>query len=365
MNQVKTIGVLLGLSAGLMFLPEGAFAKKSVQPHPKAMAQKKDRVRIKQAREMISLLSLLDGFESRHGYKLEFEEKKSAWLRALERDISPICDAHAYAEHDVCMVAGWQGIFRGGYCKIPNDTQARVLNTGLLNVLNCGEANQIACNPEIFGRVQPPVIADTSATDAKLEELGYSVPTTPPAARSAPVCVSKRESRMTLACLRASMIAGGVRVSEAAKKDLSQFKPEEASNDDLWGWMSFLESAGSSQNLSTNRLNLLKSIRALCGHLEGASEWIFETADKDDLPVARASEVATELAKSDPARRADIRDCKRVQSAILKSNQAEVPSPPKTVTDGTDPKSGQSTPATGSDGTPAKQPESSGSQTGN
>lgn len=364
MNQVKTIGVLIGLTAGWALLAEDALAKKTLNAISKPAVQKKDQARIRQARGMISLLTLLDGFENRHGYQLDLEEKKSAWLRTLERDLDPICDAEAYGESDVCMVAGWQGIFRKGYCRIPYDTQARVLNTGLVTALNCGSTDQIACNPEIFGRVQPQILTDITAADAKLEELGYHLPATPPAERTAPVCVSKREKRMTMACLRASMIAGGVKVPEAAKKNLDLFKPEDASNDDLWGWMVFLESSGTGQNLSMNRLNLLRSIRALCGHLEGASEWLFKTADDDDLPVARASEVAAELAKTDPYRAADIQDCKRVRSALLKSNQAEVPSPPKTVTDGSDPKSGQSTPATASSGAPATEPEGSSSQTG-
>jgi|GEM_PF-3533516 len=346
MNQVKTIGVLLGLSAGISLV---AFGLSSVPLHAaKTKATpRKASAELKWARDRIQLFKLLDSFEQRHGTAFEMEETKAAWRQRLEREAQLLPRSEAYVDGDVCMVGGYKGTFLSGRCKLKGSVKGTVHNQALLLTLGCGSTEQFACNPDLFGLTEN-------------KHLGMEGTT----ARTAPICISKREPRMTLTCMRESLKAAGAEIPADAQKDITKFSPDQVSEDSLKKWFWWMNSTEG----KTSSLDAFEAVRDLCrGVLLGEFKAGIgvnvpraiqpgETADAGPRPDLKA---AFEALKKDPIRKADYQDCSKVQTLIGGAQPKIVTEAPRGVSTQVEPKA--DTPASGETPQPA-QTEASGSE---
>lgn len=265
---------------------------------------KKDEQAIRNARKQIEALQTLDRLEQRHGNQFMIEEVKTGlWMR-FQRELSLAPSCQAYTDGDICMVAGWTGLFRGGYCRLAGSPEAKVNNLPLIQTLNCGSTDKIACNPDIFGKVKSPILAG-EVTDSD---------------RIAPVCVSKKESRMTLTCLRESLSAAGVEIPAPARSDIKKFNPDALSPEDLKKWAAFMDF----EQGGTSAAGALDAVRELCMNLLRGKKSVGIGVD-----VQRTAEEVAALYRTDPARNADFKDCSR----ILKVARLSQPQPatPKTT----------------------------------
>jgi hypothetical protein len=258
---------------------------------------------LRKARKQIQALQVLDRFESRYGNAFVIEEAKSAWLRRMERELSFMPDSQAYADGDVCMVAGWPGNFRSGHCRLPSDVRAQAGDQPLLRALNCGSTEKIACNPDIFGLTVSAVATQLDLSTAK---------------RTSPVCVSRKESRMTMACLRESLTVAGAQIPSEAKADLSKFDPSKLSDDDIKKWFWFINSTDG----KTSSFSALDAAEKLC---KGLFHGNFMAGGGVSVP--RSAEEALALLSKDPKRKADLKDCRKVLEAVRKAQPSQ-PTPP-------------------------------------
>jgi hypothetical protein len=288
-----TLGII-----GLMAIPPVQAGPKKVgtepQKKPSKVASKrppKAEQAARQARLQIQALKVLDGFDQRYGSEFEIVRKKAAWLKRLERELSFVPACEAYVEGDVCMIAGWQGLYQNGRCRI-NEERGIEANDVISVAFSCSNSNSIACNPDIFGLVVSPV----------LEPLGD-------AHRDAPLCVPRTERRMTMACLRESLVASGVAIQEPARSNLSQFNPESLSDDDLSRWFWHLNSeVGAEAAFTPSSQTAIRAAQALCGHLRSGTR----RTGTGDFAARTEAEMRVTM-RSDASRGRDLRDCEVVE----------------------------------------------------
>jgi len=298
-----TLGII-----GLMAIPPVQAGPKKVGTEPQKKSSRATTKRppkaeqaARQARLQIQALKVLDGFDQRYGSEFEIETKKAAWLKRLERELSFVPACEAYVEGDVCMVAGWQGLYRNGRCRI-NEDRGVVANSGILPALNCGNADSVACNPDIFGLV-PSVLSRAGASPILPGSAG-SVPV-----RDAPVCVPRTERRMTMACLRASLIAAEVNIPAEQRTDLARFNPESLSDTELARWTWHLNRDGDvNSSFSPSARTAVTAAEALCGHL-----FVGTRRTGDGAFAARTEREMRETLRSDASRVRDLRDCAVVE----------------------------------------------------